>query len=82
MMIPIYPQLSSSWGIIKTGRFVRITYNMDPNITKFSHGMVLSGTRNLSIFLAVKATSFSKANIDGLVESVTSTNNIIIINYK
>ena len=72
MMIPIYPQLSSSWGIIKTGRFVRITYNMDPNITKFSHGMVLSGTRNLSIVLGFIATSFSNVNIEGLMESITT----------
>ena len=45
---------------------------MDPNITKFSHRLVLSDTRNLSIFLAVIAASFSKANIEGLVESVTT----------
>jgi hypothetical protein len=57
---------------LKTGRTVRVKYNMDPNITKFSHGLVLSGTRNLSIFLVVIATSFSKADIDGLVESVTT----------
>ena len=44
---------------------------MDPNITKFSQ-LVLSGTRNLSICLAVIAASFSKANIEGLVESVTT----------
>jgi len=45
---------------------------MDPNIIKFSHGLVLSGTRNLSIFLTVIAISFSKANIESLVESVTT----------
>ena len=44
---------------------------MDPNITKFSHGLVLSGTRNLSIFLGFIATSFSNANTEGLIESIT-----------
>jgi len=38
---------------------------MDPNIIKFSHGLVLSGTRKLSILLDFIATSFSNANIEG-----------------
>jgi hypothetical protein len=48
---------------------------MDPNITKFSHGLVLSGTRNLSIFIGFIATSFSNANIEGLIKVITKLPN-------
>jgi hypothetical protein len=60
---------------------VRIKYNMDHNITQFSCGLILSGTRNLSIFLGFIATSFSNVNIEGLMETGVN-NNIIAINYK
>jgi hypothetical protein len=64
--------MSTSITEIKTGRIVRIKYNMDHNITKFSRGLVLSGNRNLSICLGFIAMSFSNANIEGLMESITT----------